>query len=170
MPHMVLVFVMLASVVAWSPAEAAQAMDRYQSDTAVSLKTIPGDITFEVPLNLTRLQPDITKVNVICTIESDAFAARTIKGTATRPQIGGQVELPVSAGQIVTTARVIVPVTMTQFQYQDPAGKTANYHCELSGFSTKATGGGWQPFTDTSTNTSFRISPTPASLTGTFVW
>ncbi len=46
-----------------------------------------------------------------------------------------------SAGQVVTTAKVVVPVTMAQFQYQDPAGKAANYH----------------------------LSPTPASITGSFV-
>lgn len=143
----------------------------------VHAQSIPGDVTFEVPLNLTRVAPDISKVLVTCTITSDAIAVRTRKGAAIRPQLGAQVELAVSAGQMVTTARVVVPVTADRFtdektgNYSDPSGKTANYHCELTGFSTKrTTGGGWNLFTDNNTNTSFRLSPTPPSLSGNFVW
>lgn len=143
----------------------------------VHAQSIPGDVTFEVPLNLTQVAPDISKALVTCTITSDAIAVRTRKGAAIRPQLGAQVELAVSAGRLVTTARVVVPVTTDRFTdektgiYSDPAGKSANYHCELTGFSTKrTTGGGWGPFAAESPDTSFRLSPTPPSLTGSFVW
>jgi hypothetical protein len=113
---------------------------------------------------------------VICHITSDAAAVRTGKGAAQRRHLGAQIELPVSAGQLVTTARVIVPVAARRFTdettgiYSDPAGKTANYHCVLMGFSSKRTPGGWNQFTDNNTNASFGLSPTPSSITGNFVW
>ena len=35
-----------------------------------------GEVTFEVPLNLTRLEPDITKVRVTCSITSRAIVTK----------------------------------------------------------------------------------------------
>ena len=174
MPNVVLVLIVLTSVTMWRPAEAAQRMDRSQMDIAVQWKSIPGDVTFEVPLNLTRLAPDITKVLVTCSLASDAFPIRKIRGVAVQWPYGATVELPVSAGHLVTTARVVVSITVDKFMDpatgvgQEPTGKSANYQCDIMGFSSR--GGGWQQFTDTSPNTSLRLSPTPAPITGTFVW
>lgn len=176
MPHMVVVLIMLASVGAWRLADAAQA-GRVEGDIGVQWKSIPGDVTFEVPLNLTRLAPDITKVMVTCSITSDAFPMRKIRGVAVKQPHGAQIELPVSAGQLVTTARVVVPITADKFMdpvtmiKQDPTGKSVDYQCDIMGFSTK--GGGWQQFVDPtrkSSNTSLQLSPLPAPITGTFNW
>lgn len=56
----------------------------------------------------------------------------------------------------------------------DPTGRSADYQCDIMGFSTK--GGGWQQFideknTDTkNTNPSFRLIPFPAPIIDSFVW
>lgn len=169
MPHVVLVLIVLTSISAWSPAEAAQA-GRTEGDAVVQWKSIPGDVTFEVPLNLTRLAPDITKVMVTCSITSDAFPMRMVKSRAVKQPRGAQVELPVSAGQLVTTARVIVPITVDNFMdpvtmiRQDPTGKSAEYQCDLTGFT-----GVWQVPTPKNPNP-LRLSPAPTPITGKFVW
>lgn len=142
------------------------------SPAAVPAQTVPGDVTFEAPINLTRMWGEITKVAVWCTISSEVLI-----GTRTK-KLSAQLELPVSAGQLVTTARVVVPVPTTAFTdptmaiTSGPTGKPASYQCSLSGFSTLPTnyGGGWHQFSADSTNPAFRLSPTPASLTGSFVW
>lgn len=131
-------------------------------------QTIPGDVTFEFPVNLTRLPPEITKVQIGCSIASDAFGTRTIRGM-TRPNTHGKViEVPVSAGRVVMTARIVVGVPLGS--YADPTGKSANYECYVMGFSSARTGGGWNTFAADHANPAFRVSPTPQNLTGTFVW
>lgn len=60
-----------------------------------------GDVTFTVPLNLTQMSPDITKVAVWCKITGPAITTRS-------GNIGAQVELVPQGGQIVTTATVVV--------------------------------------------------------------
>lgn len=134
-PFMLVILIVLATVAAWRPAEAAQA-GRYEGDAVVDWKSIPRDVTFEVPLNLTRLAPDIKKVMVTCSMTSDAFPMRKDKrGAAVKPPRGAYVELPVSAGQLVTTARVVIPVTVDSFMDptmampKDPTGKPADYQC-----------------------------------------
>lgn len=136
---------------------------------------IPGDVTFEVPLNLTRLASDITKVKVGCSITSAAFPKQP--ETKVIQIISAQVELPVSAGQLVTTARVTVPITADNFVdpvtmiRQDPTGKSAEYQCDLRGFT-----GVWQVFTGVSqvpnekNPNPIRLSPAPVPITGTFTW
>ncbi|MDH4152375.1 MAG: hypothetical protein OEV01_01180 [Nitrospira sp.] len=140
-------------------------------------QTIPGDVTFEVPLNLTRLTSDITKVRVECSITSDAFPKQPETKVNQIKIIGAQVELPVLAGQLVTTARVIVPITADDFVdpvtmiRQDPTGKSAKYQCDLWGFT-----GVWQVFTgfsqvpDEKNPNPIRLSPAPAPISGTFTW
>ena len=178
MPFMLVILIVLATIAAWRPAEAAQA-GRYEGDAVVDWKSIPGDVTFEVPLDLTKLAPDISKVMVTCSMTSDAFPMRKGKGAPVKQPRGAQVELPVSAGQLVTTARVVIPVTVDSFMDptmampKDPTGKSVDYQCDIMGFSTK--GGGWQQFIDKitepkNTNTSFHLTPFPAPITGRFVW
>jgi hypothetical protein len=142
-------------------------------------KSIPGDVTFEVPVNLTRLAGDIRTVEVSCRISSDAIMlTRTINGTTIKEKLAARLELPVAAGQLVTTARVVVPVPTNAFTdptyavTSGPSGQTANYQCGLMGFSALPTtnGGGWSRFTADNPNESFRLSPTPLPITGSFVW
>jgi hypothetical protein len=135
-------------------------------------QTIPGDVTFEVPLNLTQLWAEITKVDVTCVISSDALVGTRYK------KINGHVEFPVASGQLVTTARVVVAVAPTAFTDPtgaitgSPNGKPATYACSLSGFNMLPSnyGGGWHQFSADNTIESFRISPTPSPITGKFVW
>jgi hypothetical protein len=139
---------------------------------AVEAQTVPGDVTFEVPVNLTRLWGEITKVAVWCKISSEALI-----GTRNK-QLQAQLELPVAAGQLVTTARVVVIVSSTAFTDPtmkitgSPIGQPATYQCSLSGFSMLPTtnGGGWNVFSADSTNPAFRLTPTPAPIGGNFVW
>lgn len=138
----------------------------------VESQTVPGDVTFEVPLSLKQLWGEITKVAVSCKISSDALV-----GTRNK-QLQAQLELPVAAGQLVTTARVVVSVPSTAFTDPtmvitgSPTGKPASYQCSLSGFSMlpATNGGGWKVFDAASTNPSFRLTPTPLPIEGTFAW
>lgn len=145
----------------------------------IQAQTIPGDVTFEVLVNLTRPAGDITTVAVSCVISSDAIMlTRTIKGTTYKEDLGARLELPVAAWQLVTTARVVVPVPPNAFTdptgaiTSGPTGKTADYQCSLMGFSALPTtyGGGWNQFSADNPIESFRLSPTPSSITGSFVW
>jgi len=76
-----------------------------------------GDVTFTVPLNITQMSPDITKVAVWCKITGVAIHTRS-------GNISTQVELVPQAGQVVTTATVVVPWQMTDMT--DPTGTQAN--------------------------------------------
>jgi hypothetical protein len=142
-------------------------------------QTIPGDVTFEVPINLTRLAADITKIDVTCTISSDAITAtRVVRGVTNAGKLVGNVVLPVTKGRVVTTANVVV--TVAPGALQDPYGKysAATYECMLTGYSAgtagRRTGGGlpagWGVFEESSARPSFRLSPTPQRLTGSFNW
>lgn len=168
MLHMLVVLIVLATVAAWRPAEAAQA-GRFEGDTVVQWKSIPGDVTFEVPLKLTKLAPDITKVMVTCGITSDVL----LNPHKMQWPLGGQVEEQVSAGQLDKTVSVVIPVTAEKFgvNAKDPTGRSATYQCDIMGFSSK--GGGWQQFvepTGKSSNTSLQLSPVPVPIAGTFTW
>lgn len=80
-------------------------------------------------------------------------------------QLQAQLELPVAAGQLVTTARVVVSVPTTAFTHPtgaitgSPTGKPATYQCSLSGFSMlpATNGGGWNVFSADSTNPALAI-------------
>lgn len=132
----------------------------------VSAQTIPGDVTFEVPINLTRLSPYLSKVAVTCMFGTtiDPNLGTTSSGKDT---LSNRVELPVSAGQVVTTARVVIAVPATP-QYKPR--QVLNYQCALSALSSEpGVGSGWQPF-DPKNGTSFNVSPTPLPIKSTFTW
>lgn len=142
-------------------------------------QTAPGDVTFEVPINLTRLAVDITQIDVTCTIKSDAIVAtRVVRGVSNAGKLAGHVTLPVTKGRVVTTANVVV--TVAPDALQDPYGKYSNatYDCRLTGYSAGIRGGkqgggtpaGWDFFDENSAKPSYRISPTPQPLTGNFTW
>lgn len=127
-----------------------------------------GDVTFELPLNLTQVHSDIIKVEVKCFIQSEAItphgAAALAYGGEGRVLIGG-VELPVEGGQLVTTAQVVVP---TNNRLVDPIGKSATYACQIRGYSIFEE----RPseFSENHSILAFRLTPTPETLTGTFTW
>lgn len=126
-------------------------------------KSIPGDVTFQVPLNLTRLSSYVSKVAVTCKF---GLNIDTIEGN--RSLLTNRVEFPVSAGQVVTTASVVVAVpAYTEFK----TGQSLNYECALTALSSEPeTGGDWQPFDPKVKGDSLHVSPTPLPITGTFVW
>jgi hypothetical protein len=120
-----------------------------------------SDVTFQVPVNLTRLSVDLTKVAVYCEITSDALP---LMGTVHRAV--KQVELTPSGGQLVQTVSVVVPIPILDTSN----GKTAaTYRCTLSGFSQSLQR--WSPFGDSlSLPVQFRLSPALADLSGNFTW
>jgi hypothetical protein len=126
-------------------------------------QTSSADVTFRLPLNLTQLSSDIAKIAVFCRITSDAIPPSGATGKA-GGKLSKQEEFPVSGGQLVTTAVVIVPVS----GLDNPIGKTANYECLISGFSTSLQQ--WSRFEEASTTPAFKLSPTPPQMTGSFIW
>jgi hypothetical protein len=127
-----------------------------------------AEVTFKVPVNLTQVSPDIAKVGVSCTITSSAIPiVGRNTGTSTSGSVNKQVEIPIAGGQLVTTATVVFAISGT-IALNDPVGKTADYRCTLSGFSTSLQT--WALFDAASTQVQYRFSPTPAALTGSFVW
>ena len=141
--------------------------------SAMSLLTLPArawaqaaDVTFVVPVNLTQLSPDLTEVYVRCEVESGAIAGYTVNGTT---YVGGRtnqlVKLPPPVGgRVSATATVRVPIVRLDVS----AGNTATYRCALEGRKTgdpTLRGLHGQP-----TDSTFRLSPTPPSLRGSFSW
>jgi hypothetical protein len=122
-------------------------------------KTIPGDVTFELPLKLTRLSPYLSKVAVKCT-----FGLRGELGRG----LSNQVEIPVSAGQIDGTVRVVIAVPATP---SFKPGQTLHYECALSALSSEPNAGsGWQSLGTKTMVDSLRVTPSPLPITGTFTW
>lgn len=123
-----------------------------------------SDVTFQVPLNVTKLSSDITKVAVYCEVTSEAL-----------PKLSGQqvgraqkqLEFSPTAGQVVTTAAVVVPIPSLNTS-ASPTATNASYKCMLSGFSQALQR--WDVFTATHSVAAFRLSPTPPDITGTFTW
>jgi hypothetical protein len=118
-----------------------------------------GDVTFTVPLNITQLSPDITKVYVWCRITGPAIHTRS-------GNIQAQVELVPQGGQVVTTATVVVAWVTTDMT--DPTGTQASYSCSLSGWSNSLQRS--DIFREDHPTPAFRLKPTPTEFTGTFVW
>jgi hypothetical protein len=114
-------------------------------------------VTFKLPLNLTQLPPDIVKIAVWCKITSAAVNNRS-------GYIQKQEEFVPQAGQVVTTATVVVPTT----ELLDPVGKPATYECTLSGFSNSLQR--WDLFREDHPTPVFRLKPTPPAMSGTFTW
>lgn len=117
-------------------------------------------ITIEAPVKLTDLAPDITKVNLHCTITSQAIVSPN-RGSAT-----GTDELPVIAGQLISTFRVIFD--FPQGSLSSPLGTTANYSCVLR-FKT-STGFNNTSFDNLPPTSPHALKPAPTVVQGTFVW
>ena len=121
-----------------------------------------GDVTFKVPLNLTKLSADITKVRVSCKLQSTVLTTINAEGQQTN-SMSGITEVPVSNGQVVTTATVV----LFNYTLANPAGATASYQCSLMGFD--RTGNG-STFSESHPDPKYRLTPAPAPQTGTFAW
>lgn len=115
-------------------------------------------VTFEVPVKLTQLAPEILEISLYCEIKSQAIVAPN------PGLVSGTDDVPVVAGQLTTTMRVVITLDATALQA--PVGKTANYTCYLRGKTATGLGG----FSDTAPNPIWVLKPNPAAITGTFVW
>ncbi|MGH8198513.1 MAG: hypothetical protein ACRETI_10110 [Steroidobacteraceae bacterium] len=133
--------------------------------TAAGQTQSAADVTFVVPVNLTNLAGDITKVRVKCSIHSANLAGPGKGGWS-----GESSEITVSAGQVATTANVTVAIPANALDLSIPT-RSANYDCHLWGLSAVQ---GWaefyrQPGT-TSTAGSFTLTPPVHFITGSFQW
>jgi hypothetical protein len=117
-----------------------------------------SDVTFRVPLNLTQLSPDITHVEVRCSITSPAIPGQG--GHAS-----GSSQLPVVAGQVSATATIVVRIPLLN----NPAGQTATYRCSLHG-RINENGFVWMEFSNSNPRPAFRLSPVPSPIVGSFPW
>jgi uncharacterized protein YaaQ len=124
-----------------------------------------SDVTFAVPVNLTKLSSSISKITIFCTIDSAALPPR---GTAQNAPhlVQNQVDVPVSGGQVVTTVNVVVAVASLDLS----KGTSATYACKLSGYSDRLKNYGLFSDNPPSTQAEFKVSPTPADLNGSFNW
>jgi len=140
-----------------------------------------SDVTFQVPLNLTKLAADITKVAVTCAVfatagrQQDGPIVSNLPAVLANANFPGtpwgvkKEEIPVTGGQVVTTKAVLVAINDTQTWHQaDHYGETLAYVCYLEGFSARLQH--WDSFSETQATDVFRLSPTPAEITGTFTW
>jgi hypothetical protein len=141
----------------------------------------PADVTFAVPINLTRLPSDLTKIAVTCELTSTAFKGKAHASTHSRT---GEVEIqaspaagsqgPVFPREIIQTVQVTVPVTASDLD--NPSGKQATYSCRLKGYDQSRNR--WQDLHYTSNSPAvlngpdaiFVLTPKPTPITGSFVW
>jgi len=149
----------------------------------VSDQTISGDIIFEVPLNLTRLSPLLSKMAVTCMVAPSIDFTLPIDPRLQTFQIDPsdlspfgsgkgvlfkRMEFPVSGGQVVGTLEVVIAVPTTPV-YQ--SGQKLAYQCALTALSSEPkAGSGWQPFSQKAPVASLQVSPVPVPINGTFTW
>lgn len=119
-------------------------------------------ITFEAPVKLTQLSPEIEAVGMFCSIKSDAIVAPTPGGHS------GIDDVQVVAGQLVTTFRVVL--TFPDGTLTAPVGKTANYSCELRARTKLGTSAFGDPATVPGLRPEFVVKPVPPTVRGSFVW
>lgn len=121
-----------------------------------------ADVTFTVPLNLTNLATDITRMRVQCHINSANLA---IGGHRS----GESSEIAVSAHQVVTTVNVVVLIPTSALIFSGPT-RDATYSCRLWMFTPSF---GWEDVTSgKALSPSYRFVP-PLDRTvvgGTFQW
>jgi hypothetical protein len=130
---------------------------------SVTAQTASTEVTIKIPVNLTSFGPDVAKVKVWCNLNSDAITNGTGTGNHYLQQVQ---EIPVSGGQVTTTASLVFSLT----QLDNPVGKTANLNCAIQGWST--TEQVWRGFMATSPNPSFKSLSGDAfgTITSSFTW
>lgn len=119
-------------------------------------------ITLEVPVNVTKLAPEVQKIRVMCNLNSEAIVPATAGGV---PSVTALDEVPVVGGQVVSTLRVVF--TFPAGSLKEPIGKSARYECSLGGVTPNGTGG----FSDQIASTlPLYMKPPPPVIAGNFVW
>ncbi len=131
----------------------------------------PVDVTFAVPLNLTRLDSGIPKVRVNCRLSSSAII-ESINVPGSRPTTRDvSVEIPVSQGSVVQTVQLLI--TLVPQELNNPSGRSATYECVLQAYDPATHR--WNEFADDASGTHrFAtgpvLTPAPQTLSGQFVW
>lgn len=126
--------------------------------------TVPGDVTFNVPLDLSRLDPSITRVAVTCKL---GLEGENLSSPSSLDVLMGRVEIPVADGRVVGTVGVVIDVPP---EPRFKPGQAMRYECSLTALSSASgTGGGWQSF-DAKNGPIFTVTPQPVTLRDTFNW
>lgn len=130
--------------------------------------TMPGTlsaqtmITLEVPVNLTKLSSEVTQVEANCNLISNAITTGSV-GMSPNVMIGRD-RLTVLGGQLVSTFRVVFEIPASALSA--PIGKTAEYQCNLVGYTSKGAAG----FSEDDPTSPMYMKPAPKTIVGTFVW
>jgi len=121
-----------------------------------------GDVTFEVPVNLTQLSANISKVAVECAVANHpSYLGQPGLGQS-RDVIKGRGELGAAGGQVSGTARVTISGNWKP-------GATIYYECKLVGFNKQNVV--WRAFhVKEPSDSPFHVSPTPEPIKGSFEW
>lgn len=129
-------------------------------------QTVDTAVTFNIPVNLTNLSPDIERVRVGCMIQSPALTIPSAIGNAmASPEKLPGDETYVVLGTVQATMQVVFPIQTGWLN--DPVGKSAHYLCGLLGFSKSQQR--WQVFGAGQTG-AFQLTPPPPALEGDFTW
>ncbi|MGH8250227.1 MAG: hypothetical protein ACREVI_05945 [Steroidobacteraceae bacterium] len=126
----------------------------------------PADVTFNVPVNLTRLPSALTKIKVTCELHSNAIIQHPASVLPAYRR-DAQSEVPIVQGEVAETVQVVIPLTSRDLD--NPSGKQAFYNCLL--FAYRQSDNFWQNLTTaTSLSAPFILTPQPQRITGSFVW
>lgn len=147
--------------------------------TSVFMATItsPGaaqtatTVTFTMPVTLTQLSPDLSRVRMVCAILPNVVLVYSPGEDLAVKSFDVNVlpkdELPVTSGQLSATLRVVYPIDAGWLK-RDPAGTTSQYECRLQGFSTSLQL--WEFFSSTPKWPVFLLNPAPAPVKSSFNW
>jgi hypothetical protein len=116
-----------------------------------------AQVTLNVPVNLTQLSPDITKIRVGCSIRSEAI---TVAGST----VAVTQETAITGGQFVAT----VPILFNLTGLDSPTGKIAYVSCFVDGWN--AVEQGWGYFMKDQASQAFRTNVTLYDYSSTFRW
>lgn len=125
-------------------------------------QTAPANVTFAIPVNLTRLPAELTRVKLVCSLHSSGLQPG---------HYVGETELTVLQGEVVQTAQVVVPVT--EANLNNASGRSATYECRLSGFHNSpqiSIQNAWHSLHMPGNDMVCRLTPLPAPISGSFIW
>lgn len=125
---------------------------------AIWAQAASNDVTFRVPLRLTNLSPNIRGIIVTCQINSLALTGGTARSAMAWTVYSRQFDAP-SAGVKVAISS---PIDISK-------SNIATYSCVLTG-QNHASPEVRSEFAENHAVADFRLSPTPAPITGSFEW
>ena len=121
-----------------------------------------ADVTFQVPVQLSRLPSNLSKIRVDCDIRDPGEKLAAHRGF---------VDVPIVAGAVNQTVTVTVPVPGAAVS--GLSGQRASYTCRLFGWKTVTSVSDWVLLSSVSQTFGAPtpvLTPDQASLAGIFVW